>query len=68
MDWTGGSAESEKTVEVAVVKVEATVPVTDPTYGGAVILNPGASSSSSPRCHNFRNADQDPQAALAAPA
>jgi hypothetical protein len=41
MDWTGTSEEASKTVEIAVIKVEATVPVTDPTYGGAVVLNPG---------------------------
>lgn len=45
MDWHGGSAEAKagKTVEIAIIKVEATVPVTDPTYGGAVIMNPGMS-------------------------
>jgi hypothetical protein len=41
MDWTGGSAEANKTVDLAVIKVEATVPITDPTYGGTVVLNPG---------------------------
>ena len=41
MDWQGGSAEANKTVEIAVIKIEATVSVTDPTYGGAVVLNPG---------------------------
>jgi hypothetical protein len=45
MDWQGGSSESNKTVELALVKVEATVPVIDPTYGGAVVLNPGMVSS-----------------------
>ena len=29
------------TVEIAVVKLEATVVVTDKTYGGAVVFNPG---------------------------
>jgi hypothetical protein len=43
MDWLGTSEEAAKTVELAVVKAEATVPVTDPTYGGAVVLNPGIS-------------------------
>lgn len=42
MDWTGGSDEANQTVELAVIKVEATVPVTDPSYGGAIVLNPGA--------------------------
>lgn len=41
MDWHHNSAEASKTVELAIIKVEATVPVTDPTYGGAVVLNPG---------------------------
>lgn len=43
MDWLGTSEEAEKTVEIAVIKVEATVPVTDASYGGAVVLNPGLS-------------------------
>ena len=41
MDWQGTSSEANKKVEIAIVKVEATVPVTDPTYGGAVAMNPG---------------------------
>ena len=41
MDWQGDSTEANQTVEVAVIKVEAIVPVTDPSYGGAVVLNPG---------------------------
>lgn len=47
MDWQGTTSEINKTVEIAVIKVEATVPVTDPTYGGAVIFNPGTSVLSS---------------------
>lgn len=43
MDWQGDSTEANKTVEIAVIKVEATVPVTDERYGGAVVLNPGMS-------------------------
>ncbi|KAK5727750.1 hypothetical protein LTR17_012512 [Elasticomyces elasticus] len=46
MDWQGTSTEAHKTVEIAVVKVEATVPVTDPKYGGAVALNPGGPGGS----------------------
>lgn len=56
MDWLGTSSEAESTVEVAVVKVEATVPVTDPSYGGAVVLNPGMHSpisSMRPRAYDF---------------
>ena len=41
MDWHGTSSEADKTVEIAVIKVEATVPVIHPNYGGAVVLNPG---------------------------
>lgn len=41
MDWQGTSAEASKTVELAVIKLEATVKVVEPTYGGAVVLNPG---------------------------
>jgi len=47
MDWQGTSAEANKTVDIAIVKVEATVPVTDPKYGGAVVLNPGTFAVSS---------------------
>ena len=49
MDWLGTSGEAQKTVELAVIKVAATVPVTDPTYGGAIILNPGTA------IHPFRS-------------
>ncbi len=52
MDWTGTSEEASKTVEIAVVKVEATVPVTDPSYGGAVVLNPGKCLLDIRRCIN----------------
>ena len=41
MDWQGTSTEVNEAVDIAIVKVEATVPVTDPTYGGPVVLNPG---------------------------
>ena len=41
MDWNNADPENNKTVEIAIIKVEATVPVTDPTYGGPVVLNPG---------------------------
>lgn len=46
MDWQGTTFEADRTVEIAVIKVEATVPVTDPTYGGAVVLNPGGPGGS----------------------
>lgn len=41
MDWTAEEGSENRTVEIAVIKVPATVPVTDSRYGGAVILNPG---------------------------
>lgn len=44
MDWN--NASDSRTVSIALVKVEATVPITDPSYGGAVIMNPGKSRSS----------------------
>ncbi|KAH9838837.1 TAP-like protein [Teratosphaeria destructans] len=46
MDWLGDSAEANQTVQLALIKVEATVPITDPTYGGAVVLNPGGPGGS----------------------
>lgn len=46
MDWTGTSEQKNKTVELAVIKVEATVSVTDANYGGAVVLNPGGPGGS----------------------
>ena len=45
MDWQDTSSEALKSVDLAMIKVEATVPVTDPTYGGAVVLNPGVTLS-----------------------
>ncbi|TKA78278.1 hypothetical protein B0A55_04752 [Friedmanniomyces simplex] len=46
MDWQGTSTEANKTVDLGVVKVEAMVPVTDPKYGGAVVMNPGGPGGS----------------------
>jgi hypothetical protein len=46
MDWQGHSSEANKTVGIAIIKVEATVPVTDPSYGGAIVLNPGGPGGS----------------------
>lgn len=46
MDWTASFAEDNRTVELAVVRIPATVPVTDPSYGGAVIINPGGPGGS----------------------
>lgn len=41
MDWLGTSDEAGRPVNLALIKVEASVPVTDASYGGAVVLNPG---------------------------
>jgi len=41
MDWNAEEGASNKTVEIAIVRLPATVPVTDPRYGGVVIVNPG---------------------------
>lgn len=49
MDWTGADPNENRTVEIAVVKLEATVPVTDQKYGGAVVLNPGGPGGSGVR-------------------
>ncbi|KAK5175454.1 uncharacterized protein LTR77_000593 [Saxophila tyrrhenica] len=46
MDWHGTSEEASKTVELALVKVDALVPITDKNYGGAVVLNPGGPGGS----------------------
>ncbi|KAI7477580.1 hypothetical protein KC357_g4537 [Hortaea werneckii] len=46
MDWLGTSGEVGLAVDLALVKVEASVPVTDASYGGAVVLNPGGPGGS----------------------
>ena len=38
LDW---QAPDNRTVDIAVIKLNATVAVTNATYGGAVVLNPG---------------------------
>ncbi|KEQ90116.1 hypothetical protein M438DRAFT_393894 [Aureobasidium pullulans EXF-150] len=46
MDWNAEEGASNKTVEIAIVRLPATVPVTDPRYGGVVIVNPGGPGAS----------------------
>jgi len=41
LDWNAEEGTDNRTVEIALIKVPATVPVTDSRYGGAVVLNPG---------------------------
>lgn len=46
MDWQKSLPQSRETVQLALVKLEATVPITDERYGGAVVLNPGGPGGS----------------------
>lgn len=43
LDWIAEEGTDNRTAEIALIKVPATVPVTDSRYGGAVVLNPGTS-------------------------
>lgn len=43
MDWTAEKGADNQTVQIALIKLPAPVPVTDSRYGGAVVLNPGES-------------------------
>ena len=44
MDYWNGT--TNKTISLAVVRVPAKVPITDPSYGGAVLVNPGGPGGS----------------------
>jgi hypothetical protein len=41
MDWTAKKGVDNRTVQIALIKLPASVPVTDSRYGGAVVFNPG---------------------------
>ncbi|KAG9528525.1 hypothetical protein KCU93_g4233, partial [Aureobasidium melanogenum] len=46
MDWTAEKGVDNRTVQIALIKLPASVPVTDSKYGGAVVLNPGGPGGS----------------------
>jgi hypothetical protein len=41
LDWTAKDRNGGKRAAVAVARLPAKVAVTDPRYGGAVLINPG---------------------------
>ncbi|GAB7356483.1 hypothetical protein MBLNU459_g7244t2 [Dothideomycetes sp. NU459] len=49
LDWNASEHEDNRTMEIAVIRLPATVPVTDPRYGGAIITNPGGPGGSGVR-------------------
>jgi len=45
LDWSP-SSQSKQRAAVALIRIPAKVPVTDPRYGGAVLINPGGPGGS----------------------
>ncbi|KAK6000796.1 hypothetical protein QM012_003521 [Aureobasidium pullulans] len=46
VDWQAAKGVDDRTVQIALIKFPAPVPVTDSRYGGAVVLNPGGPGGS----------------------
>ena len=44
MDWKAAPENQNARVAIAITKLPAKVPVTDPRYGGPILVNPGSLS------------------------
>ncbi|CAD0107862.1 unnamed protein product [Aureobasidium uvarum] len=62
LDWTAEEAADNRTVQIALIKLPASVPVTDSRYGGAVILNPGGPGGSGVKTNTQTIASAGPDA------